>query len=207
MLRRQDIVSEKNIGETEGRISFTLAGAFAGARRCVPIAISGCGIGLVFGTLAGQAGLGAGEAVLMSALVFSGAAQFVVLGLWAVPLPVATIVLATLVVGLRHVLMGAVLAPVFSKLPRLKAYGSVFFMLWLASRFDLSERAGAWLDQIPGAILVSLVAPTILMGGPVEVFAALVVVIVSLRTGSLPAAMVTGVGTVLALRALEANLL
>jgi uncharacterized membrane protein len=79
--------------------------------------------------------------------------------------------------------------------------------LWLASRFDLSERAGAWLDQIPGAILVSLVAPTILMGGPVEVFAALVVVIVSLRTGSLPTAMVTGVGTVLVLRALQANLL
>ena len=197
----------KNTGETEGRISFTLAGALAGARRCVPIAISGCGIGLVFGTLAGQAGLGAGEAVLMSALVFSGAAQFVVLGLWVAPLPVATIVFATLVVGLRHVLMGVALAPVFSKLPRLKAYGSVFFMLWLASRFDLSERAGAWLDQIPGAILVSLVAPTILMGGPVEVFAALVVVIVSLRTGSLPAAMVTGVGTVLALRALQANLL
>ncbi|HET6688247.1 MAG TPA: AzlD domain-containing protein [Rubrobacter sp.] len=79
--------------------------------------------------------------------------------------------------------------------------------LWLASRFDLSERAGAWLDQIPGAILVSLVAPTVLMGGPVEVFAAIVVVIVSLRTGSLPAAMVTGVGTVLALQALQANLL
>ena len=79
--------------------------------------------------------------------------------------------------------------------------------LWLASRFDLSERARAWLDQIPGAILVSLVAPTILMGGPVEVLAAIVVVIVSLRTGSLPAAMVTGVGTVLALRALQANLL
>ena len=40
----------------------------------------------------------------------------------------ATIALATLVVGLRHVLMGAALGPVFSKLPRLKAYGSVFFM-------------------------------------------------------------------------------
>jgi len=70
-------VSEKDTGETDGRITFTLAGA----RRCVPIAISGCGIGLVFGTLAGQAGLGAAEAALMSALVFSGAAQFVVLGL------------------------------------------------------------------------------------------------------------------------------
>jgi uncharacterized membrane protein len=79
--------------------------------------------------------------------------------------------------------------------------------LWLASRFDLSERAGMWLDQIPGAILVSLVAPTILTGGPAEVLAALAVVIVSLRTGSLPAAMVTGVMTILVLRALVANLL
>jgi uncharacterized membrane protein len=63
------------------------------------------------------------------------------------------------------------------------------------------------LDQIPGAILVSLVAPAVLTGGLVEVLAALAVVIVSLRTGSLPAAMVIGVGTVLALRALQANLL
>jgi len=115
-------------GETEGRVTFTLSGALAGARRCIPIAISGCAIGLVFGTLAGQAGLGAVEAASMSALVFSGAAQFVVLGLWTSPLPVATIVLTTLVVGLRHLLMGAALGPVFSKLPRLKAYGSVFFM-------------------------------------------------------------------------------
>jgi uncharacterized membrane protein len=43
------------------------------------------------------------------------------------------------------------------------------------------------------------------MGGPVEALAALAVVIVSLRTGSLPVAMVAGIGTVLALRALLAN--
>jgi uncharacterized membrane protein len=79
--------------------------------------------------------------------------------------------------------------------------------LWLASRFDLSERAGAWLDQIPGAILVSLVAPTVLTGGIAEALAALAVVIVALRTGSLPAAMLTGVGSAVVLRALEANLL
>jgi uncharacterized membrane protein len=79
--------------------------------------------------------------------------------------------------------------------------------LWLASRFDLSERAGAWLEQIPGAILVSLVAPTVLMGGPAEALAAVAVVLVALKTGSLPAAMVTGVGAVLVLRMLEANLL
>ena len=79
--------------------------------------------------------------------------------------------------------------------------------LWLASRFDLSERAGAWLDQIPGAILVSLVAPTVLTGGIAEALAALAVLIVASRTGSLLAAMLTGVGAVVVLRALEANLL
>jgi uncharacterized membrane protein len=74
--------------------------------------------------------------------------------------------------------------------------------LWLANRFDLSERAGAWLDAIPGAILVSLVAPTVLTGGPAEALAAVAVVVVSLWTGSLPLAMVTGVGTVVLLRSL-----
>lgn len=133
-----------------GAVEFTLSGALTGARRCVPIAISGSAIGLVFGTLAGQAGLGAGEAALMSALVFSGAAQFVVIGLWANPLPVATIVLATLVVGLRHLLMGAALGPAFSKLPRLKAYGSVFFMAdenWALTMGELAKgrRDGAFL--------------------------------------------------------------
>ncbi len=79
--------------------------------------------------------------------------------------------------------------------------------LWLASRFDLSERARAWLDQIPGAILVSLVAPTVLTGGLAEALAAVAVALVAVWTGSLSAAMVTGVGAVLVLRALEANLL
>ena len=112
----------------EAKVTFTWRGALEGARRCVPIEISGFAIGLVFGTLAGQAGLSAAEATLMSALVFSGAAQFVVIGLWASPLPVLTIVTTTFVVGLRHLLMGAALSPAFSKLKRLQAYGSVFFM-------------------------------------------------------------------------------
>jgi 4-azaleucine resistance transporter AzlC len=170
-------VPEKKTSGTEAPITFTLAGALAGARRCVPIAISGCGIGLVFGTLAGQDGLGAGEAALMSALVFSGAAQFVVLGLWAAPLPVATIVLATLVVGLRHVLMGAALGPVFSKLPLLKAYGSVFFMAdenWALTmgEFAKGRRDAAFL--VGGGLLMffawtgSTFAGGTLLGGLVE---------------------------------------
>ena len=79
--------------------------------------------------------------------------------------------------------------------------------LWLANRFDLSERAGAWLDAIPGAILVSLVAPTVLTSGPAEALAAVAVVVVSLRTGSLPLAMAAGVVAVVLLRALAGGLM
>jgi 4-azaleucine resistance transporter AzlC len=156
-------------GGTDGAVTFTLSGALAGARRCVPIAISGSAIGLVFGTLAGQAGLGAGEAALMSALVFSGAAQFVVLGLWTAPLPVASIVLTTLVVGLRHLLMSAALGPAFSKLPRPKAYGSVFFMAdenWALTmgEFAKGRRDGAFL--IGGGVLMLLAwSVSTLIGG------------------------------------------
>ena len=74
--------------------------------------------------------------------------------------------------------------------------------LWLASRLALSERMEAWLGYIPGAILVSLVAPTVLTGGLAETLAAVAVILVALRTGSLPVAMVAGVGAVLVLRAL-----
>ncbi len=73
--------------------------------------------------------------------------------------------------------------------------------LWLASRLALSERMEAWLGYIPGAILVSLVAPTVLTGGLAETLAAVAVILVALRTGSLPVAMVAGVGAVLVLRA------
>lgn len=122
-------VSERSgARDAAGRVTFTLAGALAGTRACVPIAVGGTAIGLVFGVLAGQAGLSAAEAVLMSALVFSGAAQFAVVGIWASPIPVFTVVVTTLVIGLRHLLMGATLHPVFSKLPSLKSYGSVFLM-------------------------------------------------------------------------------
>ena len=143
----------------DGRVIFTLSGALDGARSLVPVAISGFAIGLVFGVLARQAGVGIVETVLMSALVFSGAAQFLVLGLWATPLPVATIVLTTLVVGLRHLLMGAALAPWFAKLPRPKAYASVFFMAdenWALtmSGFSRGRRDAAFL--IGGGLLMFL---------------------------------------------------
>lgn len=74
--------------------------------------------------------------------------------------------------------------------------------LWLASRLELSERAEAFLDHIPGAILISLVAPVVVTGGPAAWVAAAIVAVFAWRTGSLLGAMVVGVGCILALRSL-----
>lgn len=124
----------------------------AGAAQVSPIVVSVVLYGLLFGALAGQAGLSPLEVVLMSGLVFSGAAQFVAVDLWSSPVAVGTVAAATLLVGSRHVLMGATLAPGLSGIPAARAYGALFFMVdeaWALSlrrvgegRFSLAFYAG-----------------------------------------------------------------
>jgi uncharacterized membrane protein len=72
----------------------------------------------------------------------------------------------------------------------------------LMSRFTLSQRMKAWLCHIPGTVLVSIVAPTVITSGPAEALAALATALVALRTGNLLLAMMVGVGTVWGLRSL-----
>lgn len=112
----------------DNQITFTRRGALAGVRACVPIALGASVYGVVYGILARQAGLSLAEALLMSAIVFAGASQLVALGLWITPLPVGALILTTLIVNLRHLLMGASLHPWLSKLPHKRVYASLFFM-------------------------------------------------------------------------------
>lgn len=123
-------------------VTFDRTGALAGFRACIPIAIGVIPLGFVFGVLARQAGLSVFETGLMSALVVSGAAQFVVIELWETPLPSLTIILTIFVVNLRHVVMGATLRPWFSKLGSVKTYGSAFFLIdenWALTMGELAD--------------------------------------------------------------------
>jgi branched chain amino acid efflux pump len=99
-----------------------------GVRAGVPLAIAGLADGLVFGTLARQAGLSPAEATLMSGLVCAGTSQFLAIGLWTSPLPIATILLTTLGVNLRHLLMGATLRPWLDRVPTPRAYLYLHFL-------------------------------------------------------------------------------
>ncbi|HEV8192940.1 MAG TPA: AzlC family ABC transporter permease [Ktedonobacterales bacterium] len=112
----------------EDKVTFTWQGLLDGARMILPLAFGAFTYGVVFGVLARQAGLSPVEALLMSSLVFAGASQFVALGLWTLPLPVVALIVTTLIVNLRHVLMGAALRPWFGRLSAPHAYGSMFFM-------------------------------------------------------------------------------
>lgn len=122
-------------------VRFDRRGLLEGARESWPVALGVFTYGLVFGLLARQAGLSAAGALSMSAFVFAGASQFVALGLWGPDLPFTGIVVTTLVVNLRHVLMGAALGPWFSRLSPLQAYGSLFFMTDESWALTLSRAA------------------------------------------------------------------
>ncbi len=104
--------------------SFTL-----GIRLFLPVAISIASYGLVWGVLAGQAGLSPLEVVLMSGLVYAGASQFVALTMWSpASLPIVSIIIATAIVNLRMLLMTATLRPIFSDTPRWRAILSMFLV-------------------------------------------------------------------------------
>ena len=88
-----------------------------GARTFVPLAISIAAYGVVWGVLAGQAGLSALEVFLMCGLVFAGASQFVALDMWdGAALPIASIVISVAIVNLRLMLMTATIRPVLAPL-------------------------------------------------------------------------------------------
>src|SRR5262245_26994969 len=72
----------------------------------LPVVTAAVPIGLLFGTLAAAKGITPLEAVLMSATVFAGAAQFVAVDLWTNPVPVLLLTLTVFIVNIRHVLMG-----------------------------------------------------------------------------------------------------
>ena len=109
-------------------VRFTRRGAVAGARLTLPLAVSVAAYGTVFGVLARRADLSLMESVLMSGLVYAGAAQFVAVELWASGATALALVLTTLLVNLRHLLMGASLREWFGRLPGRRAYGALFFL-------------------------------------------------------------------------------
>lgn len=72
--------------------------------------------------------------------------------------------------------------------------------IWAIERIEVSDRTETALEALPGAVLISLIAPKVVHGGLPEWGAALAVLLVAVRTGSIVLAMITGIGVVWLLR-------
>jgi 4-azaleucine resistance transporter AzlC len=83
----------------------------AGVRAGMPFAIAGSLLALSFGVVAQGAGLSAGAAIAMSAIVFAGSAQFTAIAILAQGGTVGAAVLAAALVNSRFLPMGVALGP------------------------------------------------------------------------------------------------
>ncbi len=72
--------------------------------------------------------------------------------------------------------------------------------LMLMRRTTLSPRVQAWVRHLPGALLVSIVAPAVITHGLAEVVAIILTLFVAARTGNLLLATAAGVASVWLMR-------
>ena len=118
-----------------------------GVRMFLPVAISIAAYGVVWGVLAGQAGLSVLEVALMSGLVFAGASQFVALDMWSPGnLPVLSIIIAAAIVNLRMLLMSATLRPLVGHLPLPRQLAAMFFVSdeqWAMTMAEVRKGTGS----------------------------------------------------------------
>ncbi len=82
-----------------------------GVRAGAPFAVAGCLLALSFGVVAQGAGLSAAAAILMSAIVFAGSAQFTAIAIVADGGSVGAALVAAAMMNSRFLAMGAALGP------------------------------------------------------------------------------------------------
>lgn len=133
--------------------TFTQRGIFTGARKILPIAISGVVFDAIVGMLARQAGFTFAETLMLHAFVFAGTAQLAALALWVTPVPVVAILVSTAIVNARYLLMSATIHPWMARLPAHKTYGSLFFLTDETWALAQTEYSGA--DPDAGFLLGS----------------------------------------------------
>lgn len=107
------------------QVVFTRAGVGRGAVASLPLWLGMVPFGLVIGVLADAKGLTFAETVLMSAIVYAGAAQLLVLEIWTDPVPIMAAIVAAGVVNIRMAPQGAALAGWLDRLRGWKLWGTL----------------------------------------------------------------------------------
>lgn len=88
----------------------TFPGVLRGFADLLPVALFSMPFGVAFGVVSTEAGLSPAQTIFMSAVVFSGAAQFAALDNLRSDIDWLSLALVVLAVSARHVIMGAALS-------------------------------------------------------------------------------------------------
>lgn len=122
---------------------WTAAGFRAGAIATLPLMPGLFAFGMAFGTVAARKGFSLFDAVIMSAVVFSGTAQIIVVDAWPSEITAATTfaaTVATFVICSRFILVSAAMQPLLGRLPARQVYPFLHFLVeppWLlAARYQ-----------------------------------------------------------------------
>lgn len=101
---------------------------FCGMRESIPVALGFIPFALVLGVMASQKELSAWMIALMTGLNFAGGSEFVAVSLWTSSPSIFLIVMMSFLVNIRHVVMGAIIAPYLHQLNKKQSFGLLFLM-------------------------------------------------------------------------------
>jgi predicted branched-subunit amino acid permease len=103
-----------------------------------PAMVAAAPIGLLYGALATAKGMSVVDVLIASALIFAGGAQLAAVQIWTYPVPIAALLVSTLLINARYILMSASLAPKVAHLPLLGRI--VGFHVLADENWAMSER-------------------------------------------------------------------
>ncbi|WP_417578647.1 AzlC family ABC transporter permease [Pelagibacterium sp.] len=110
-------------------MSASISSFRSGARASTPIAIGYLPVGMAFGVAAIKAGFSTLEATMLSAVVYAGASQFLVLALVGAGAPILVTALSIIATNLRHVFYGpAIIEAARDRASRRHAWAWSFFL-------------------------------------------------------------------------------
>src|SRR5688572_483788 len=126
-------MTEPRIKSSAETAPFTWNGVRRGFRVGQPLGIAAFVYGVAFGLVARQASMSVAEALLMSAVVYSGSAQLAAVSVigqstsWP-SVNLWLIAVTIIIVNARYVLYGAAMRPWLGSVSSLRSYGSLFIL-------------------------------------------------------------------------------
>lgn len=112
--------------ETSSEARFTRRGVTRGFRQGLPFGLGTMAFGAAFGILAGDSGISATGAVLMSVFIYSGTAQILGLELWNGQASILAIWGGTVLISIRYILLGMTMRDWFRGMPPIVVYPALF---------------------------------------------------------------------------------